>query len=241
MPNKKNRKKVIPKPMNPKKLTVDRVVLETGRETSTWIGNCYAVSCAIIQHRLIEGEAVFGHYHGPIDRNSVLWTRSSFAQHGWIICPDGTIVDPTRWVFEAVEPYIFVADENKQLKPSPRDPKGFLGDEYDIAGSAIRRAMRPPLPEFDAESLTRIDKPFEIKDPEAAAFVREALGNPEFWTHEQLHWLANAPLDGPDGLEPFAKPIFEAYIDAGLSAYIPMDHQRIVLGEGKYSYVKDRD
>ena len=37
------------------------------------------------------------------------WKRDDkgFPLHTWIKCADGTIIDPTRWVFEGVLPYVY--------------------------------------------------------------------------------------------------------------------------------------
>jgi hypothetical protein len=123
-----------------------------------------------------------------------------------------TIIDPTRWVFEADFPYIYVG-------PS---------DHYDMGGNALRAAMRSPCPPYSA-SEPRSSLAVWKYDRAAHAFVMTVMfGGAPGVTEHMTRWLANAPL--PE-LGPYAEAIYKAIVDAGWKADIPIDNFRAVLGE----------
>lgn len=62
----------------------------------------------------------------------MFYTRSKagFCRHGWVELEDGCVLDPTRWVFEHVEPYIYVGDPSDFEFP-PCECCGHLEDEHE--------------------------------------------------------------------------------------------------------------
>ena len=77
--------------------------------TDDWRGNCFALAAQAVTHGIVEGRAVYGTWRGPISEDSIFFEhQGEFVIHGWVNLPDGRICDPTRWVFEAVEPYIYI-------------------------------------------------------------------------------------------------------------------------------------
>ena len=224
------------KPMRPQQLTVERIEFELDLPVKHWPGNCYSIACGILRAKLIEGIAVYGHYYGPIADGGYFQPRK-FTQHGWIVTPDYTLVDPTRWVFEDVDPYIFVADSaaRKRASKTKRLDVNTLNDEYDISGDAIRQLMRGPCPPFDRTRVLKKKYSFELKDKAALKFVMGELGDPPLWTHEQLHWIATMSLSK---LGVHAKPIYEALVEGNLAVYIPIDYRYLVLGGG-VSYARE--
>jgi hypothetical protein len=193
------------------------VAKKIGIPLNEWAGNCYGIVTAMIEQGIMEGESVYGHYHGPIDSESLFKNRI-WTQHGWIIQKDGTIVDPTRWVFENGAPYIY------------RNGPGEKNDrEYDRGGNRIRNEFRRPMPQF-SKKLKPLPKSKKLKfdTPETEAWVRNVLDEPPSWTYEQLHWLAT--MD-PKDLGPSAEPVYSALVGAGLGALIPIDNRRMILGE----------
>lgn len=94
--------------------TIDECVRALDWPTEQWRGQCYGVALALVEAKLIDGRAVYGHYYGPISPTSNPFgarAGTSFpTHHGWIVTPDGQILDPTRWVFEDREPYIYHLD-----------------------------------------------------------------------------------------------------------------------------------
>jgi len=192
-----------------------RVAKKIKLPLNQWAGKCYAIADAMVALGIEEGRAVYGHYHGPIDPESIFSDRV-WSNHGWIVQEDGTVVDPTRWVFENGAPYIFRMAPCKQTE-----------DEYDIGGNKIRTALRGPMPEF-SKKLTPLKCGFSIDNPMAEHFVWLMLKEPPFWTREQLHWIATFD---PKYLQPFTKEIYQALVNAKLGALIPIDNRRLILGE----------
>lgn len=95
-----------------------------GLTTEEWKGNCYAVAVACVDAGVVEGEAEYGIWEGPIAPGSFFEGRP-LARHGWVRLPDGQIWDPTRWVFENVEPYIYVGSD----------------EFYDFGATRLRRSV----------------------------------------------------------------------------------------------------
>lgn len=178
---------------------------------AAWEGHCYEISSFLVQLGLApEGsQAVYGHWLGDV-KPGTLFADRAVIQHGWILCADGSIIDPTRWVFEGVEPYIW---------------SGPVGPEYDRGGNMLRMATEGPAPEFD-EDAELVDIGFPI---ECAEFVFGELLRQREWemTDEQMRWLAHR---SPESLGEYARPIFEAIVAADGAAYIPLDNKREVLG-----------
>lgn len=90
-----------------------------------------ALSRDEVQHRDVQGEVRYGNWMGPIHPDCPEFGGRPFAHHGWVEKADGSIVDPTRWVFEHVKPYIYEGPN----------------DHYDAGGNEIREARigsRPP-------------------------------------------------------------------------------------------------
>jgi hypothetical protein len=111
------------------------------------------VASQLVGAKLIPGSAVYGHWTGPIAKDSYFHRLGAgagpFVRHGWILLPDERVCDPTRWVFEDVAPYLYVGE----------------ADHYDEGGDKFRVAMYgdrpPPAPQGEL-------KPFE---PEGIAHV----------------------------------------------------------------------
>jgi hypothetical protein len=124
----------------------------------------------------------------------------------------GTIIDPTRWVFEARRPYIYVG----------------RADHYDMGGNRLRAAMRQPCPDYSSDA-ERSKLAVWKHDPTAHRFVmQDMFGGAPGVTERMAAWLGNAPLDD---LGHFAAPIYRALIEAGHGAHIPIDNRNAVLGD----------
>ncbi len=202
--------------MKAEDLTVLTICAELNRPVTDWIGKCYAISCAIVEAGLVEGRAVYGHWDGDVSPDCEVFSPSRiFQRHGWIVLNDGRVLDPTRWVFEAVDPYLWI---------------GEAGEEYDRGGDRWRAEQEIPPPAFPNiifEKMHR-DSGLDEKLPEdAQEFVGSLLGGPPHITLEQAMWLANRPLSG---LGPFAKEIFEGLVASDHGAFIPIDNRTEVLG-----------
>ncbi len=200
-----------------KKLTVTAAERVLGIPAKDWEGACYGIACAFVKNKLADGVAVYGHWRGPVAEKSIFFNKSSlgFVQHGWVLLPDNSIIDPTRWCFEAVKPYVY---------------KG-PNDHYDEGGNAWRAQQRSRIPpDYD-----KTQKHFKLTTkvmPEQTWHFVEKLLMLESWeqprgevTFEQLLWLANTD---PKELGAHAPYVYDALDKLGKHAFIPIDNYRMV-------------
>lgn len=187
-----------------------------GLPVAQWHGRCYEVACAIVESGLVKGEAVYGHYLGPVAAKGH-WARRKdnlFQRHGWIVLQDETIIDPTRWSFENAEPYLAVVLPNSKRTA-----------EYDRGGNKFREALGTPPPAYD-----RADEPvdFFLDEPGIREFVYDILKQPPTITLKMVFWVANLP---PNKLGRFAKPLYRTLEAGGYRAFIPIDNREMILGK----------
>lgn len=187
--------------------------------TERWKGQCFALASQAVNHKLVPGTAVYGMWHGPIAKGSYFEERGSqipFVNHGWVVLPDGQVCDPTRWVFENVEPYVYIG----------------ASDHYDEGANRLREHVRPPS--FDAEEQTvQIEQHVLAKDP--WNFLEKLLRLDQLFSDEdyeagtvtipQLFWVGNRP---PQELGEHAPAIYAAIKKLGYGAAIPFDNQLMV-------------
>ncbi len=201
-------------------ITVEQLEESSKIPVRMWVGNCYTMACEAAD--LIEGsKPVYGHFRGDVHPKSV-FSRVAVAgwvQHGWVVLPDGKILDPTRWVFECKKPYIFI---------------GTTGVEYDEGGNTLRRLILEPAPKFDPEdrvvnikkemcpsdTWTFIEEVFQLQDQ----FVYDEY-SPGDITVFQLHWLAN---QDPKDLRGYAGIIYGMLERLNMKGFIPIDNYRRV-------------
>ena len=78
-------------------------------------------------------KVMYGFYYGPVAETSMFHGKG-LIRHGWVVCEDGTLVDPTRWVFEDVDPYIYainVKDSTADYDPGMRSVRQSPCNEAD--------------------------------------------------------------------------------------------------------------
>ena len=222
-----------------------------GEKAEAWVARCYEISCRIVAAGLVKGVAVYGHWLGPVHPKSHFAGKPRpFVQHGWILTDDGEVLDPTRWVFEAAKPYLYVGTEPDDWSVTPCRDCGLLDEEhdddgppdhcgnyrpelwpYDEGGNQWREAMQvtkpPPVPKKGEERNA-----FKVS-PDVAIFVAGLLGEGDGskLTTAQIFWLANLPYTT------FAKAcggravreVYEAICDASDEGYfiefIPLDNR----------------
>ena len=181
----------------------------------SWKGNCSIVAYKAAE--LIGPEAcpVRGHFLGEIAETSIFANRShlGFCPHSWVMVvvkgdSTFTLVDPTRWVFEGVEPYIFT-----HVGPH---------EDYDEGGSKLRETLLSPPPKADRSTKGHVLK--ELMIIEAQRTVIDLLGD----TYEgslvyadQWFWLSNLPYEY---FIPFVRDIYTALEKIGCGAFIPIDN-----------------
>jgi len=211
-------------------LTVAEVATAIGVPVQQWSGKCYAIACAILRAKLVKGRPAYGHWTGPVHSASPFASKGSlsFVRHGWIVLPNGAVLDPTRWVFEAVEPYLYhglqpddadcVDCGYKEYEHGDEDDDAVCGGytapvwPYDEGGDRLRAATQRPMP-----MLMTGDRLLRLRLPKK---LRERLGLPQEMSHSQLAWLANLPYAtmGKD-----AWLICLELDAAGCKAYVPLD------------------
>ncbi len=172
-----------------------------------WPGRCHEIAILIVQAKLVRGRAVYGHYHGEIHPDSIFGGRP-FTHHGWITRRT-TIVDPTRWVFECADPYIYVGPKD--------DP------DYDPGGNRVRKMFLKPPPAFNPKQNC-------FRVPQGLlAFTAMMLGDHrKELSAEQVMWLANLPLDM---LSDMAEPVFLWIADdIKIPGFIPYDNRMTIIG-----------
>lgn len=194
-------------------LDVDHVGRVIGLAPSLWAGQCYGIALAVVETGLVDGRARYGHWLGPVAPGT-LFSRRPLVPHGWIEKAAGIVVDPTRWVFEDVSPYIYEGPN----------------DHYDVVGNAWRMANLTPPPHWnDAEPQRHYPLPRD-----AAAHVALLLRYPDLVSSAasarlslgQRFWLLNL---APVLLEPHTRAIFQAAVTVGDAALIPIDNRNLVL------------
>jgi hypothetical protein len=170
----------------------------------TWAGRCYAIAKQMVEKGLVKGKARYGHWLGPVVKGTIFSYRP-IIQHGWIVVGD-KIVDPTRWVFEGVKPYIYYGKN----------------DYYDVGGNTLReKMMGAPLP----QSGKKCNLPLPSKSKE---YFLSLLGAKEFWTSD-LFWLGNLSLNI---LGIHAKALYTALKKIGRPAVVPIDNYRLIMEGG---------
>ncbi len=182
-----------------------------GLPAQEWHGKCHEIAIAFIQKELVLGRPCYGHYLGYVSPEG-FWAkrRGLFIQHGWVLTPARTIVDPTRWSFENVEPYVAMFEEGADEYA-----------EYDWGGNQWRTAMLDPeCPEPDAEPTHRLPVGDECRD-----FLWEEFRFPELNTIRQLMWLAN---HNPNQLGVHVLEVYRALDQMGNLAFVPIDNQTMV-------------
>lgn len=225
----------------PTEVTIQDCINATKIPLKNWAGNCYGVAEAIVKSGLVRGTPVYGMWTGRIATTSIFANRIKlgFTHHGWITLPNGKVMDPTRWVFEDVKPYIFVGEKEYscfdfQASDTPEvclcghvieeHKHGFFQPctichwPYDEGGNETREKFRQPCPKFDpkkkAYHLTLSEKARQV--------VSMVVGRDSPYSIEQLLWLANAPWENLNGQ---AFEIYQAIEKAGGIGFIPIDNK----------------
>lgn len=195
-----------------------------GTPAEEWAGACYGIACKAAE--LVDGaRPVYGHFLGAVHPKSVFAaaSRAGFVQHGWVVLPDGKVIDPTRWVFECKKPYIYI---------------GPAGVDYDEGGNQFRTASIGSPPRFDPDEKT-INISSSMLPTEAWNFIESTLGLQDMFMEDgyepgdvnvkQLGWVAN--LD-PRLMQGQASVIYGLLERLHMAGFIPYDN-RVMVKEGR--------
>lgn len=193
--------------------TIKKLEKAIGIPALDWEGRCHEIAIKVLRTGLVVGESRYGHYHGFISPISSHFGGRTFSHHGWIELPDKRICDPTRWCFEARDPYLYVS-------PTTNNP------DYDFGGNRLRKMMtiHKSVPQFDPDPEMRTcnfsKSPKPVKDFLERTFGRLTL------SFNQIIYLGNLPLDEFGGVEFL---IYKELIDNKFGATIPMDNRDFVM------------
>lgn len=200
--------------------TIKQIERAIHLKAEDWPGRCYEVAHLVVTSELVKGHAVYGFYSGPVARSSMFYESAMGAgvvRHGWILLDEDTILDPTRWVFENDEPYVFVTDRHEGH-----------WDEYDEGMNTFKAMLRNPAPSptdkipGDVRTKPPMHLPVSRLCDEllTGLFVNGRRKDGRL-TNMQLFWLANMPYDL---LGEFAPEVYLGLKMLGLSVYIPIDN-----------------
>lgn len=186
-------------------LTIELVEKAIDFPVKHWEGNCYGIACDILRVGLAKGRPVHGHYLGEVHPDSLFGGRA-VVRHGWIELEDGSILDPTRWVFESVKPYLYYTSDKT---------------DYDEGGDQLRHDMAKPQPIYNPD-----EKQYDLPESPHREVIEILLSidstRKQIGISEAL-WLANTSYCYLDIL---AKPLYVILDGMGLSAFIPVDNYR---------------
>lgn len=203
--------------------TLEKCEEALGEKATAWMGRCYEISCAITVAGLTPGaKPEYGHYHGPIAPDGYFGSRIGFPpRHGWLRLPSGAILDPTFWVFLNCNPFIALANSGTKTYWY-----------YDLGGERIMTMLGRDVPRTDDEIREQGGRwaevlPIKWKE-QTRSLVRQMFGRADdlWWGH--VYHLANR---GPTFLGDDAKDVYQAIVDAGKAAWIPIDYRAAVLGQ----------
>lgn len=206
------KKKIIIPPID----VIVRMINTPDLDVNKWKGSCYYVACQIVKEDVLmtDCRAVYGHYLGYISPKSIFKYRRDmpFCQHGWIELSNGDIVDPTRWVFEAKDPYIALIKKD-------------TAEEYDEGGNEWRHATQTPPPAYDVADKQVSFKYKEFDRLDGRTYVLGLLGDKrkeiDNLCQEQIFWLANLSLQT---LGIYAREIYDYIKFIDCDAFIPIDN-----------------
>lgn len=220
----------------PEDLTIGYVEKALDWPVEKWEGNCFAVASQMVKQGVVEGKAVYGAWHGLLNSRGYWKNKAGvpFVRHGWVILADGRILDPTRWSFEAVAPYIWIGRGDHE--------------EYDRGHNRYQEEHMQPWPDSDdgerellfellPEVVDDLDnRGARLRDPlDPDQMDRDSLDCEHYrltLTHKQAFWLANFPLTWFSS-EHNAREVYTQIAEHGFVGFIPIDNYNAVCGELK--------
>ncbi len=112
-----------------------------------WPGKCWAIATECVAHDIVKGTVEYGMFQGEIAATSFFRGRP-LSRHGWVRLPDGQVWDPTRWVFEDVDPYIYIGSDY----------------DYDFGATQLNQAITGRVPADESQILEYLDNPDTFED-----------------------------------------------------------------------------
>jgi hypothetical protein len=201
--------------MKPEEITIESLEEASGIPVDKWHGKCALLAHCAAELLHEECHELYGHYKGEIDETGY-WTNRIITRHGWVLLEDGRVLDPTRWSFENVEPYIYLE---------------YNDEDYDEGGDKLREDLEKPCPPPDGKLAN-------MKECLASAPLFERLTKTQFdkLTVNQVGWVANLSYHSLD----FAVGhIYKTLIENNFGAIIPLDNKQRAIREGRLKLGKE--
>lgn len=180
---------------------------------SDWPCRCHEIANLLLKHypQKVQGHSRYGKYLGIIAEGSPFYGERP-VRHGWIARFRGGIIDPSRWVFENADPYIFVCGAKNPCVV-----------EYDVAGDKFKQSILgvKGIPQHCGIKCP-VEWPQSIK-----AWLRRLFATDKP-CRDQVFWLANQPVGL---LKPYHKVVYQALIAAGKGGWIPIDNQQVAFND----------
>lgn len=193
-----------------KSMTMSEIAEVINSPLDHWAGNCYGIASRMVEHGLVKGKVVYGKFLG--DSSKGLFKDTVIPNHAWVVTPDNKIVDPTRWVFDDVAPFMFETDVKD--------------NHYDRGSNMLKEAFRTPPPEYNED-----EKTFDVNDTRIDFIMALYLANQKVVRKisvSQVVWLSSLSLMT---LGSNAHDIFSWIENNGMRAFIPIDNYREIIGE----------
>jgi hypothetical protein len=196
-------------------LNIDEVAKTLAVKLKEWPGNCYAIASMMVKADMIPGgKARYGHWLGPVAPHT-MFDGVPLVRHGWVEYQNDDdvtiIVDPTRWVFEGSDPYIYQCP----------DFEGY----YDRGGNSFRLGlmMDREVPENDGKGDQYLLPPGSVG--KAISEILEGYEGANI-NMDQLGYVANQSLQV---LGDHGKAIFKWIQKYKQKAMIPIDNWEFVM------------
>jgi hypothetical protein len=178
--------------------SVQEIVTAIGIPQSHWSGNCHTVALKIMARFPVKGmRYARGHWRGVTGGP---FKGRPFTGHTWLQLSDGRIVDPTRFVFENVAPYIYIG---------PKD------SSYDEGGIRTKARTLPAISEGD----------LAITESESSSLRAQGLlTSNNTLSLQGAQWLGHTPLNAPEALANFT-----LLQRLNLKVLVPLDCWQVVM------------
>jgi hypothetical protein len=165
--------------------------------------NCFAVSTVLadlLKDKGINARAVYGMWRGYCVEKSM----SSDFRHGWVIIDNKIIIDPTRWVFDGVDPKLF-RTTTKNI-------------QYDEGMVRFKNQFRTPFPAKEKnERIIDFNWSSNVLN-----FFRDITGKDcSSLSVRQALWCCNIPYTSHGSL---LNEVYLEFQNKGCLSFIPIDY-----------------
>lgn len=197
---------------------VESVSQAIGIPLIDWTRCHILIAGRMIERKLVPAgsKLIYGHYDGPVSDTSK-FAGENRIPHRWIETPDGRIVDPVRWVFTGAPDIETISVHITDCE----DPAYISGSEEPRMKAALAPALPPPFSTVGAHYATS-------DNPALSAWIssKMQLGPNGRISLNQIHWLANRPLDR---LGEMAEPFYQWLAEQRLLGCVPEKNRQMVL------------